>query len=332
MQIRKRLILTPGEPAGVGPDIVIQLAQQAWPAELMVIADPNLLQERAKKLALPLTLHPYQPDKEPVPHQPGSLVNLPVFLKENVIPGQLNSHNAAYVIETLTKAIELCKKQIAHAVITGPVQKSSINQAGIAFSGHTEFFSHACGNAPTVMLFVVDKLKVALLTTHIPLKDVSAHITQASLKTTIDVLQTGLQQQFGIQEPRLFITGVNPHAGEQGYLGREEIDIIQPVLNELRKKGHTLVGPLSADTLFTPHYLEKADVILAMYHDQALPVVKYAGFGQAVNVTLGLPFIRTSVDHGTALDVAGTGAADASSLEAAVRLALTLKPPVLSIF
>lgn len=323
----KRLLITPGEPAGIGPDLVIQIAQQSWNAELLVIADPDLLRSRAKQLNLPLQLNFFQPDKKRAPHQSGTLTCLPLSLASPVITGQLNINNADYVIQSLSTAVSLCQAHKVHALITGPVHKGLINEAGIHFSGHTEFLSAQCGHVPTVMLFVSDAFKVALLTTHLPLKAVSDHVTKSKLKTVIQILQQSLQKQFALNHPRILITGLNPHAGEQGYLGREEIDTIIPALNELRHQGHILIGPLPADTIFTPKTLQQADVILAMYHDQALPVIKYASFGHAVNVTLGLPFIRTSVDHGTALDIAGTGQADAGSMRAAVQLAMEMRSP-----
>jgi 4-hydroxythreonine-4-phosphate dehydrogenase len=321
----KRIVLTPGEPAGIGPDIIIRIAQQTWQAEFVVIANPDLLLQRAQLLGLPLRLIDYNFHQATKIHQPGTLVCLPVELAGRVIPGQLNTAHSAYVIQTLDIAASLCKQQEAHAVVTGPVHKGIINQAGIPFSGHTEFFSQVCGHVFTVMLFVLDHLKVALLTTHLPLKEVPQAITEKRLTMTVSLIQNELKQRFGISSPRLFVCGLNPHAGENGYLGREEIDIIIPTLNKLRILDQFITGPLSADTIFTPKYITQADTILAMYHDQALPLIKYMGFGHAVNVTLGLPFIRTSVDHGTALDLAGTPHADASSLAAAIRLAMTLQ-------
>jgi 4-hydroxythreonine-4-phosphate dehydrogenase len=317
-----RLLITPGEPAGIGPDITIQLAQLAWDAELVVIADPDLLLARAKEIQLPLSLIEFDPNKEPEPHQIGTLRVLPVSLSAPVQAGLLNPANASYVIKTLEIAANLCQQKTAAAVVTGPVHKGVMNQAGIAFTGHTEFFANFCRVNHTVMLFVIDQLKVALATTHLPLADVPRAITKDSLRATLRVLHQGLKEQFHIASPRILVCGLNPHAGENGYLGREEIDTITPLLNELRDQGFHLEGPLSADTIFTPKQLEQADAVLAMYHDQALPLVKYIGFGHAVNVTLGLPFVRTSVDHGTALDIAGSGKADAGSLIAATKLAL----------
>lgn len=324
MHLAKRLLITPGEPAGIGPDITIQIAQQAWPAELIVIADPDLLLQRAKQLGLPLSLIPCDINAPAQNHQPSTLKILPVKLQGDVIAGVANHAHASYVIDTLSLATKLCLEKKAQAVVTGPVNKSIINQAGIPFTGHTEFFAHACHVKQTIMLFVVDQLKVALATTHLPLSDVPAAITKDSLLATLTLFHAELQQKFALASPRILVCGLNPHAGEGGYLGREDIDIIAPAINELRAQGKQVTGPLPADTIFTPHQLQQADAVLAMYHDQALPLVKYIGFGNAVNVTLGLPFVRTSVDHGTAFDIAGTGKAESSSLAAAITLAIQL--------
>ncbi len=322
------LLITPGEPAGIGPDITILAAQQAWSAALTVIADPDLLAQRAKQLNVPLQITEVNASTLPQQHIPGTLHVLPVKLQVPAVPGSLNPANAAYVLETLTLAAKLCQNNTANAVVTGPVHKGIMNQAGIPFTGHTEFFAQQAHVEKTVMLFVTDKLKVALATTHLPLSQVSQAITRVSLKQTLTVLYDALKQTFKLAAPRILVCGLNPHAGENGYLGREEIDVITPVLGELRKAGLQIVGPLPADTIFTQPYLEQADAVLAMYHDQALPLVKYIGFGKAVNVTLGLPYVRTSVDHGTALDIAGSGKADAGSLEAAIRLAMDLSSPL----
>lgn len=322
-----RLIITPGEPAGIGPDISIQLAQQAWDAELVVIADPDLLKQRAKQLNLPLALIECDLNQQTFtkePHKVGTLKIIPVKLPTHVEAGKLNVNHSAYVLQTLELAADLCTQKRANAIVTGPVHKGIINEAGFAFTGHTEFFAQYCNIPLTVMLFVVDQLKVALATTHVPLANVSQTITQDLLRSTLSILNKSLQQHFHLNAPRILVCGLNPHAGEGGYLGREEIDIISPVLNALRTQNYLIEGPLPADTIFTPPYLQRADAILAMYHDQALPLVKYLGFGHAVNVTLGLPFVRTSVDHGTALDVAGTKQADAGSMIAAVKLAISL--------
>ncbi|HEX4044541.1 MAG TPA: 4-hydroxythreonine-4-phosphate dehydrogenase PdxA [Gammaproteobacteria bacterium] len=320
-----RIILTAGEPAGIGPELVCKLVQQAWPAKLSVVADPDLLQNTAKQINLSLPEH---------------LSIIPVPLASPTTPGQLNPANATYVIKTLEVAAALAQQQHVDAIVTGPVHKGIINQADIPFSGHTEFFAQYCNVPKTVMLFVIEpdaslttapllSLKVALATVHLPLKQVAAHITQDNLRSTLTILQTGLQQYFHFTTPRIAVCGLNPHAGENGYLGQEEIEIITPLLVELRQQGYQLIGPLPADTAFTPHALQQADVVLAMYHDQALPVVKCLGFGHAVNMTLGLPFLRTSVDHGTALDIAGKNKADVGSFAAALRLAINVATPPL---
>lgn len=319
-----RFALTPGEPAGIGPDLIIQLAQKTLPAELVVIADPLLLQARAQQLGLPLRIHTFQPENLPQTHQAGELMVLPVSCTEAVVAGELNSANAQYVIDTLTIAAQGCLNGQFAGIITGPVHKGIVNEAGIQFSGHTEFFAAMAHAEQVVMLLATDNLRVALVTTHLPLHAVPDAITRELLNKTLNVLQQGLRRYFGIAEPRILVCGLNPHAGEGGHLGQEEITVIEPVLTQLRAEGMQLIGPLSADTLFTPKQLMQGDVVLAMYHDQGLPVLKYAGFGQAVNVTLGLPFIRTSVDHGTALPLAGTGQADASSFLAAIKMAINM--------
>lgn len=320
------LIITPGEPAGIGPDLVITLAQQSWPAAITVIADPDMLRERAINLKLPLTLHEVdEPASEK--HTTGSLHVIPIKTKTTVIAGKLDKTNASYVLETLSLAAAFCLQKKAHAIITGPVHKAVMNDAGIAFSGHTEFFAQQANVKRTVMLFVAEQMKVALATTHIPVCKVAETITPELLRQIIAIMHRGLKNQFGIKQPHILVCGLNPHAGENGHLGLEEIDVIKPALDKLRAQGFRLTGPLPADTIFTPAILKQHDAVLSMYHDQALPVVKYASFGNAVNVTLGLPFIRTSVDHGTALDIAGSGKANTGSLSAAIKLALALTPP-----
>jgi 4-hydroxythreonine-4-phosphate dehydrogenase len=320
----KRLLITPGEPAGIGPDLVVQLAQDAHPVELVAVCDPALLRQRAQQLALPLTLEVISLEAVPRAQVAGSLRVLPVALHAAVAAGQLDPRNAAYVLATLTAAASACLAGQAQGMVTGPVQKSVINDAGIAFSGHTEFLAELCAAPTPVMMLVAGALRVALATTHLALKDVPAAITRDTLTAVLRVLHRDLREKFGITQPRILCCGLNPHAGESGHLGREEIEVIAPVLAALREEGMDLRGPLPADTLFTPKYLEHADAVLAMYHDQGLPVLKYAGFGEAVNITLGLPILRTSVDHGTALDLAGTGKADAGSLRAAINLAASL--------
>lgn len=320
-----RIALTPGEPAGIGPDITLMLAQTPHAAEIVVIADANLLKQRAKMLGLPITLQNYQPEEAPQAQQASTLTICHVPLAAPCKPGELNPTNAPYVLQTLERATAGCLQKEFDALVTAPIQKSVINDAGIPFSGHTEWLAARSGNVPVVMMLACENLRVALATTHIPLREVPTHITEANLIRTITLLQHDLQKYFNIAAPHILIAGLNPHAGEMGHLGREEVDIIIPTLEKLRTQGFHLQGPLPADTLFTPKYLHNADAVLAMYHDQGLPVLKSQGFGHAVNITLGLPFLRTSVDHGTALDLAGTGKASASSLEAAFELALRVK-------
>lgn len=319
-----RVVITPGEPAGIGPDLVIKLAQQSWLAELVVCASPALLYERARLLGLPLTLHHYIPGQVPRQQAAGSLTVLPVELNSPSDPGHLCQANSHYVLETLTRACDGCLNGEFAALITGPVHKGIINDAGIAFSGHTEFLAESAECDKVVMMLATDTLRVALATTHLPLKEVSAAITHASLTEVITILHHDLQNKFACRDPHILVCGLNPHAGEGGHLGYEEIDTIIPVVDKLRQQGMRLTGPLPADTLFQPKYLQQADAVLAMYHDQGLPVLKYQGFGRAVNITLGLPFIRTSVDHGTALELAGSGMADAGSFMTALNLALTM--------
>ena len=319
-----RLVITPGEPAGIGPDLVVALAQRDWPVELVVCASPELLLERAALLGLPLSLTPLAADKPARAQRAGSLTLLPVTLCAKAIPGQLNVDNSAYVVETLTQACDGCLSGEFAALITGPVHKGIINDAGIPFSGHTEFFEARSQSEKVVMMLATEALRVALVTTHLPLKAISEAITPDLLRQIVTILYHDLQTKFGIAHPHILVCGLNPHAGEGGHMGTEEIDTIIPVLNELRQQGMNLSGPLPADTLFQPKYLDNADAVLAMYHDQGLPVLKYQGFGRAVNITLGLPFIRTSVDHGTALELAGQGTADVGSFITALNLAIKM--------
>lgn len=314
----RRLALTPGEPAGIGPDLAVMLAQSERPDEIVAIADPELLEARAKQLGLPLKLRELDAARPPAAQQAGELIVAPIPLRSPVTVGTLNPSNSAYVLQTLDFAIAGCQAQTFHALVTGPVHKGVINDAGIAFSGHTEYLADKTGTPRVVMMLATEGLRVALATTHIPLKDVSAALNETLLTEVLDILHGDLQRDFGIREPRILVCGLNPHAGEGGHMGREELDLIEPVLDKQRARGQNLIGPLPADTLFTPKHLDRADAVLAMYHDQGLPVLKYKGFGRAVNVTLGLPIIRTSVDHGTALDLAGTGQIDAGSLQTAL--------------
>jgi len=319
-----RIAITTGEPAGIGPDLVIAIAQTSWPVELVVIGSASLLTERANKLGLPLTLLPYKAEQPAIAQAAGTLTILPVELAEACIAGQLNSNNGAYVVETLRVAGEKNISGEFDAIVTGPVHKGLINQAGIAFSGHTEFFALQANCADVVMMLTTEGLRVALVTTHIPLAYVSKAVTKERLQKVTRILHHDLQTKFGIEQPKIYVCGLNPHAGEDGHLGREEIMVMQPALDELRAEGLTLVGPLPADTIFQEKYLTDADAILTMYHDQGLPVLKYKGFGKSVNITLGLPYIRTSVDHGTALDMAGTNKADTGSFIEAINTAIHL--------
>ena len=317
------LALTPGEPAGIGPDLCLQLAQNPIKAKLIVFADPELLQQRQVQLGLNVDLNIISLDQTFPDLKENTLNIFPIKLQEPTIAGQLNPANAAYVLETLSQAVIACTEGYCDAIVTAPVHKGNINDAGIAFTGHTEFLAEQT-HANPVMMLACEGLRVALATTHLPLSQVSKAITAENLKQTIQIIHQDLINHFNISKPNIYVCGLNPHAGENGHLGREEIEVIEPTLEALRKEGINLIGPLSADTLFTPKYLEHADVVLAMYHDQGLPVLKHMGFGEAVNITLGLPIIRTSVDHGTALELAGTGKADATSLMMAINTAIEM--------
>lgn len=319
-----RIALTPGEPAGIGPDLAVMLAQQAHNADIVAVADPQLLAARAERLGLSLRLVPFDPSVPPEPQRQSCLKVQSVTLGHTATPGRLDRANSAYVLDTLEQAVRLCLDGVCDALVTGPVQKSIINDAGIPFSGHTEFLAQRSGATTPVMMLATPGLRVALATTHLPLRAVPDHITHDGLTRVLSVLDADLRSKFGLSKPRILVAGLNPHAGEGGHLGREEIEVIGPVLERLRGQGLTLTGPLPADTLFTPRHLDSADAVLAMYHDQGLPVVKHQGFGHTVNVTLGLPIVRTSVDHGTALDLAGTAEADSGSLEAALTMAIEL--------
>ncbi|WP_429081611.1 4-hydroxythreonine-4-phosphate dehydrogenase PdxA [Aeromonas bivalvium] len=320
----QRLAITPGEPAGIGPDLVLDIARRDWPHQLVVIASPELMQRRAKALGLEIALLPYDPAQPARPQRAGTLTLCPVALGAPEQAGQLDEANGAYVLATLQRACDGNMSGEFAAVVTGPVHKGIINQAGVSFSGHTEFFAQQAGGPDVVMLLATDGLRVALATTHIPLACVARAITAERLGKVIRILNADLRDKFGIRAPRIYVCGLNPHAGEGGHLGREEIDVIEPALDALRQEGIDLVGPLPADTLFQEKYLKDADAVLTMYHDQGLPVLKYKGFGRSVNITLGLPFIRTSVDHGTALDLAGKGLADSGSLVTALNHAILM--------
>ncbi len=319
-----RIAITPGEPAGIGPDIALAVAQKPWDAELVAICDPSLLRDRANLLGLDITLETIDLTQDPAQHRPGTLKVLPVPLAVPCQLGHLDPRNASSVVLSLHAAVEGCLNGDFAAMVTGPVQKSVINDAGIPFSGHTELLAEATGTARVVMMLATGSLRVALATTHLPLRAVPDAITADLLAETLTILHADLRTRFGIAAPRIAVLGLNPHAGEGGHLGSEEIDVIIPTLERLRASGMHLQGPLPADTAFNPKVLEHCDAVFAMYHDQGLPVLKHAGFGEAVNITLGLPIIRTSVDHGTALDLAGTGRATAGSLAAAIRQAILL--------
>ncbi len=315
--------MTSGEPAGIGPDACVTLAQSSWAADLVVAADSALLADTAQSLGLPLNLVPYD-SRQPAAHRAGSLRVLQTPLRAGVRAGHPDSLNAPYVIEMLNRASDGCTNGEFAAMVTAPVQKSTIMEGGYAFTGHTEFLAERTRAALPVMLLLSGTLRVALVTTHLALAEVPRAITRTRLRATLRIVHNDLQRYFALNAPRIAVLGLNPHAGEAGHLGREEIDIIEPVIQELRLEGMDLQGPIPADTAFTPHRLAAVDVVVAMYHDQGLPVIKHAGFGNAVNMTLGLPILRTSVDHGTALDLARTGKADIGSLRAALELAIDL--------
>ena len=319
--ISQPIVLTAGEPAGIGYDLCVLAAQRARSYPLLIVADADTLLARAKQLALPLVLHKDK-DCSAQTFQAGHVRLFSIAVAEPVIAGQLNPANAQQVLDTLAHAVQGCLSGHYAAMVTAPVHKGVINRAGIAFTGHTEFLAQHCGDdILPVMMLTCPGLRVALVTTHLPLSAVSHAITPTRLQQVLQIVHHDLQQKMGLANPHIVVAGLNPHAGEDGYLGREEIEIINPVLAQLRAQGMHITGALPADTLFTPHYLEDADVVVAMYHDQGLPVLKYRGFGEAVNITLGLPIIRTSVDHGTALDLAGTGKINLGSLWAALNSA-----------
>ncbi len=316
-----KIIITPGEPAGIGPDCVLMCAQSASHIERVVVADPDLLHARAKQLNLSLQLTSFSPDAPFKQQAPGELSILPVILDAPCTPGVLNSQNSLYVLACLDAAIDACVANHVHALVTGPIHKGVINDAGIKFSGHTEYLAQRTHTQQVVMMLARGALRIALVTTHIPLHAVSQHITATHLENVIRILHHDLKRLYGLSNPKINITGLNPHAGEGGHMGREEIEIIAPVIENLKQQGLLLTGPSSADTAFTPQHIAQYDATLVMYHDQGLPVIKSHGFGDTVNITLGLPILRTSVDHGTALSLAGTGQCDSSSLNVALSLA-----------
>jgi 4-hydroxythreonine-4-phosphate dehydrogenase len=320
----RRIALTTGEPAGIGPDLAIMLACRPVDCEIVTIGCPQLLQNRADQLNIRITIIPFDPKKTRSVNSINTLKVLAVNTPETVITGELNKANAPYVIDMLDLAIEGCQSGLFDAVVTAPVQKSILNDAGIHFSGHTEYLAESTGAKKVVMMLATDTLRVALATTHLPLRAVADAITAPLLEEVIRILDHDLKRYFGLASPRILVAGLNPHAGEGGHLGREEMDIISPTIEKLKQQGFNLNGPLPADTLFTKKYLDNADAVLAMYHDQGLPVLKFQGFGRAANITLGLPIVRTSVDHGTALDLAGTGKIDCGSLETAINIAIEM--------
>ncbi len=321
----QRILVTPGEPGGIGPDIICAIAQQARPHQICAVADPELLANRASQLGLSLKLHVIDnADEPPFELAAGELAVLPVALSAAARAGFADPLNASYVLSCLDHAVTLCTDNKADAMVTGPINKASIIDAGYAFSGHTEYLAAKTATDTVVMMLASEQLRVALVTTHLPLQDVPGAINRNSLSKHIKILHTALKDRFEVSEPRILVCGLNPHAGEQGHLGREEIELIEPVCDEFRAAGMKLIGPLPADTAFTPTMLQHADAVLAMYHDQGLPVIKALSFGEVVNITLGLPIIRTSVDHGTALDIAGSGKAKASSLGYAIDCAVSM--------
>ncbi len=327
---RRPLVITSGEPAGIGPELICKLAASdgrchaerffSWVA----MGNLPLLRKTAESLNLDLRIRAWQGESLPAEAEPNLLWVKDIPLAAQVLPGKLDPRNAAAVIASLEQAARGCLAGDFSAMVTAPVQKSVINDAGIAFTGHTEFLCDLAGVDQVVMMLATEHLRVALVTTHLPLREVADAITPELLQNTLNILQRSLVNDFNIAKPSILVAGLNPHAGEAGHLGREELDIMIPVLDRLRRQGMNLSGPLPADTLFTRHSLEGADAVLAMYHDQGLPVLKYQGFGEAVNITLGLPFIRTSVDHGTALSIAGQNKAQLGSLLSAVNAAQSL--------
>ena len=314
--------ITPGEPAGIGPDLIVRFAQRDRNTAFVVVGSAELLRARAEQLNLALEIDDHL---ESPSGRAGQITVLDQPIGGSTQAGVLDVANVEGVLRSLDTAIRACRQGRFHGLITGPMQKSIVNEAGVVFTGHTEYLAAQTDTKDVVMLLVAGDFRVALATTHIPLASVAASITEELLVRRIGILATGLQDVFGIAEPRIYVAGLNPHAGESGHLGREEIEHIEPAIEGLRKQGHDVHGPLPADTLFTPQYVAQADGFMAMYHDQGLPVLKYAGFGQAVNVTLGLPFIRVSVDHGTALDRAGTEQVDEGSFSAACVLAVAMQ-------
>jgi len=319
-----RIALTSGEPAGVGPELCVAIAQRDLPCEIVCLADRDLLAQRARLIGLPLTLHPSDSGVTRRTHERGSLGVCHIPLVTPSTPGKPDVNNSPYVLALLNRAIEGAIAGEFDAIVTAPVHKGIINDAGIPFTGHTEYLAARTGAPLPVMMLATADLRVALATTHLPLKAVSAAITVELLCEIASILDRDLRSRWGIRSPRIAVCGLNPHAGEGGHLGDEEVKVITPAIARMRLSGIQATGPLPADTVFVPAILAEYDVVLAMYHDQGLPVIKHAGFDRAINITLGLPIVRTSVDHGTALDLAGTGRADAGSLLAAIEAAVSI--------
>ena len=319
-----RLVITTGESAGVGPDIVLATATANWPAQLVAVGCMETLAARNQALGLNVSLAPYTSGQHTAEHSVNTLPIIDIPLKKPCAPAQLDPDNAGQVLAQLELATELCRARECHAMVTAPVHKGIINTAGIPFSGHTEFLANKTSTDAPVMLLAAGALKVALATTHLPLSAVPDAITPSSLERSLRVLARGLRSSFGISHPRITVLGLNPHAGENGHIGSEELEVIGPVCNLLRAEGLSIKGPISADTAFSAAQRATTDAYLAMFHDQGLPIIKSERFGEIVNVTLGLPIIRTSVDHGTALSLAGKGQANASSMKQAVEMAIKM--------
>lgn len=319
-----RIVITSGEPAGIGPDACVVLAQADWQADIVVAADASLMAATAAALGVPLDIKIYDSSQPVAAHSAGVLKVMHLPTAQPVVAGRLDTRNAGYVMAMLNRACDGCMNGEFAAMVTAPVQKSTLMDAGFAFTGHTEYLATRTRAALPVMMLLSDRLRVALVTTHLSLAEVPRAITRERLLATLRIVHTDLERHFELAAPRIAVLGLNPHAGEAGHLGREELDVIEPAIRQLQAEGLDVRGPVPADTAFTPQFLATADVIVAMYHDQGLPVIKHAGFGNAVNVTLGLPILRTSVDHGTALSLARTGNADVGSLRAALALAVDL--------
>jgi len=318
------IAVSTGEPAGIGPDICLAATMQAHDACIVFVTDPFLIETRAGLLGIEIEIREIESNQQIPKHRQGIMQVLPIRFQHPPIPGELDPENSAHVLDIIDKAIDLCKTGHCDAMVTAPVQKSIINQAGISFTGHTEWIAQNTGSDHPVMMLANQKLRVCLATTHIPLDQVPKSITRESLCQTIRIIHSDMRHKFGLENPRIAVCGLNPHAGESGHLGNQEVETLQPAVTAMQNAGMSVAGPIPADTAFTPRSLEKCDVVLAMYHDQGLPVIKHSGFGEVVNVTLGLPIIRTSVDHGTALELAGTGKAEHSSLCAALDMAIYL--------